>query len=72
MQLSGDPLDLFIARRFWQLFPGREGVVRDTRPGPGDGLIERLPIGAGADLFAIVRHDFLVRFLRQAPARGGP
>src|SRR5437879_3170093 len=52
--------DLLVARRSRQLLLARsERVIRDTGTGAGNRLVDRLFVGPGADLFALVAHDGL-------------
>src|SRR6185369_4745828 len=56
----GGFFDLFVGRRVGEpVLARRQRVVGDAWPGARDRLVDRLSIGPGADLFAILRHGCL-------------
>src|SRR5207253_2948292 len=63
--------DLFVARRLRQLFlAGCERVVGNPRTSAGDGLVYRLFVRAGADLFPLVAHGAVSVAMTHRPMSG--
>src|SRR5262249_41951998 len=48
---------LLISWRFGEFLARRQRIVRYSRSGPGDRLVDRFFVRAGADLFPVLSHD---------------